>query len=258
VPCWTSVQSTLRPGVVLQVRSVAQKMKYQLELDAGVTPDGLVLTLPTADQIAIGDVGELIIKVGDHQLLDAAPIAWQQVGEHRQFVEVKWEIITDAHAMQLIVGDFDPELPLIIDPEMLLLCGFIGGSLEEEGRGIGVDQLGNLFVTGWTHSNDMPVKNAWQNNFGGGTQDVWAAKVTPNGQFDFLTYLGGNAQDLPYDLSMDPAGNAYVVGGHRFNQLPVSQRPRLGAARRVGLLRGKNRHQRRAGLQRHIRRQRIR
>lgn len=227
LPTWNSLSAELQQGVVLRVSSETQRFKFYLEVAPGIRADDILLSFPDVDGVGIDEGGALTIHAAGHQLVDAAPVAWQTINQRRHMVEAHWKLAGERTA-RFEVGEYDPTLPLVIDPEMLLLCGFIGGSLEEEGRGIGVDQHGNLFVTGLTHSNDMPLQNAWQNTFGGGTQDVWVAKVTADHNIAFLTYLGGDSQDLPYDLSVDPAGNAYIAGGTASSNFPYLNGPGFG------------------------------
>ncbi|HEY7546661.1 MAG TPA: SBBP repeat-containing protein, partial [Blastocatellia bacterium] len=47
-------------------------------------------------------------------------------------------------------------------------CTYLGGSGEENGDGIAVDNNGNVYVIGLTTSTDFPVANALQPSYGGG------------------------------------------------------------------------------------------
>ncbi|NQU48593.1 MAG: SBBP repeat-containing protein [Planctomycetes bacterium] len=222
---WQSISAPYQDGIDLRVDASEQKLKYSFHLDAGVTPENLVIDFTGVDSVEIQSDGGLIVTKGGAQFTDASPTAWQIGANGQQPVEVQFKKSRAATAVELVVGSFDPNLALIVDPEVILFCGFIGGSLQEEGRGIGVDAAGNIFLTGFAESRDMPVVNAWQSHFGGGFKDVWVAKITPDGVLEFLTYLGGRGSDLPYDLSMDSSGNAYVVGGTASTNFPYLNGP---------------------------------
>ena len=101
----------------------------------------------------------------------------------------------------------------------------LGGSSDDEGIGVSVDAAGNAFVTGWTYSTDfLGANNEFHgHDYGDGTVadcDAFVAKVLPSGLLAWATYLGGSrtsregdgADDFGYGISVDAAGNAFVMG----------------------------------------------
>ena len=46
------------------------------------------------------------------------------------------------------VGKYDPKQTLILDPAVMVYCGYIGGSGDDSGYGIAVDASGCAYVTG--------------------------------------------------------------------------------------------------------------
>ena len=45
-------------------------------------------------------------------------------------------------------------------------------------------------------------------------------RLDTNGAVVYLTYLGGNGDDLAFALAVDAAGNAYVTGSTLVDELP--------------------------------------
>jgi len=78
-----------------------------------------------------------------------------------------------------------------------------------------LDGSGNAYVASCTRSNNFPVTaGVFQPNFGGGSQDGVVLKLNGNiSSVLFASYLGGNADDAAYVLSLAPNGNIYVAGG---------------------------------------------
>lgn len=60
--------------------------------------------------------------------------------------------------MRFVVGEYDPTLPLVIDPT-LAYSTYLGGSGQDEGYSIAVDTDGNVYLIGFTASEDFPVTN---------------------------------------------------------------------------------------------------
>jgi uncharacterized protein (TIGR03437 family) len=78
-----------------------------------------------------------------------------------------------------------------------------------------VDTAGNLFVTGWTSSATFPASaGAFQTSLAGG-DDVFVAKFDGAlSQIMAATLLGGESEDLPQNLTVDPAGGTVIVSGY--------------------------------------------
>jgi hypothetical protein len=91
---------------------------------------------------------------------------------------------------------------------------YLGGSGSDVGYSIAVDSSGNAYVTGNTDSADFPISSAYQENYGGGTLDVFITKMNASGSaLDYSTYLGGSGDDGGYGIAVDSSGyNAYVTG----------------------------------------------
>ncbi len=90
---------------------------------------------------------------------------------------------------------------------------YLGGSDRDLGRGIAVDNLGNVYVTGETDSTDFDIKNAIvdHNRF----RDVFVFKLEQQDNVPTLawsTYLGGNNWDYSSDIAVDNFGNIYLTG----------------------------------------------
>lgn len=95
---------------------------------------------------------------------------------------------------------------------VLLYSTYLGGSGFDGGRGIDVDSLGNIYVTGDTSSTDFPTTtNALQATYKGA--DAFVTKLHPgDSTLAYSTYLGGIGNDQAMGIAVDSAGNAYVTG----------------------------------------------
>jgi uncharacterized repeat protein (TIGR01451 family) len=108
---------------------------------------------------------------------------------------------------------------------------YLGGGGWDQGQAIAVDGGGNVYVAGATNSGSstssapLPLTNALQQQYGGGSYDAFVAKVTPanapSSQLRYLTYLGGGGKDFAFGIAVDGSGNAYVVGETTSTDFPL-------------------------------------
>ncbi|HYX26930.1 MAG TPA: SBBP repeat-containing protein [Pyrinomonadaceae bacterium] len=85
---------------------------------------------------------------------------------------------------------------------------FLGGTGYDFGYGVALDALGNVYVSGISAASwGSPVRPHT-----GGGEDAFVAKLDPTGKRVWNTFLGGNALDFGFALTVDPLGNSYVAG----------------------------------------------
>jgi hypothetical protein len=118
------------------------------------------------------------------------------------------------HGYGFTVGDYDRSKPLVLDPAVLIYCGFIGGSGDDRIEGIAVDSAGNAYVAGHTTSTQgsFPVSVGPDLTHNGDT-DAFVAKVNASGTaLVYCGYIGGSESDDAIGIAVDSAGSAYVTG----------------------------------------------
>ena len=96
----------------------------------------------------------------------------------------------------------------------LLYSTYLGGSDNDSGWGIGVDDMGNAYITGWTWSTNFPTANPIQvANAGAADAIVVKINTTQSGAGSMVnsTYMGGIGGDWGYGMALDSAGNVYLV-----------------------------------------------
>ena len=98
----------------------------------------------------------------------------------------------------------------------------LGGSANDGATGVALDALGNAFVTGWTYSADFPTTVGAFDTTAQANADAIAARIDNDGNLDYATYLGGNAEDRPTAIAVDAAGKAHIVGSTLSADFPTS------------------------------------
>jgi len=96
----------------------------------------------------------------------------------------------------------------------LIYSTYLGGYNRDVGIGIAVDSNGAVYVAGNTDSVNFPTKNPIQGSFGGGSWDVFIAKINSSGSaLIYSTYLGGSDLDKLYQgTAVDSNGAVYITG----------------------------------------------
>lgn len=94
----------------------------------------------------------------------------------------------------------------------LLWTTFIASSHHDYGAAIAFDPSGNALIVGNIVAADLRGVN---NQYHGGSDDGFIAKLDPSGKQLWATYLGGSDLDRAKELAVDSAGNAYVIGTTR-------------------------------------------
>lgn len=95
----------------------------------------------------------------------------------------------------------------------LLFSTLLGGSCESYGNTIALDAKGNVWVGGYTGSEDFPVtKDALQPANAGDIFDGFLASFSPTGSLVYATYIGGPGYDTVTGIAFDKPGNIYLTG----------------------------------------------
>jgi hypothetical protein len=103
----------------------------------------------------------------------------------------------------------------------LVYSTYLGGSNYDYAAGIALDNVGDAYIIGTTHSTNFPTQNPVQStNAGGG--DAFVAKLKAAGTaLVYSTYLGGSGTDIGSAIAVDSAGNAYITGSTSSANFPT-------------------------------------
>lgn len=110
-------------------------------------------------------------------------------------------------------GSFDVAI-LKFDPSgNRIWSSYFGGTGDDEGYGISIDKLSNIYVTGFTSSSSSIASiGSHQSTYGGGPYDGFLFKMSNTGALLWSTYYGGSGDDQGYLCQIDTVGNVIVSG----------------------------------------------
>jgi len=203
----------------------------QLEYDFTVAPDAdlgvIAIHFDGADKISVTPGGELVLNLGDSEIRQPKPVIYQTADGARKAISGGYKML-DAHTVSFAVGDYDHNLPLVIDPTLFLSCfTYFGGSLGTAAykAKVAVDTNGFVYVAGSTLSPNLATAGAFQTNYAGGpfTGDAFVAKFSNDGSnLVYCTYLGGSQDDFAFGLAVDNAGDVFLTGSTASANFPTN------------------------------------
>ena len=105
---------------------------------------------------------------------------------------------------------------------VLLQSTFLGGGLSEGVNALALDFHGDIYVTGFTSSQDFPVQNPIRNT-NAGAMDAFVAKMnTTLSTMTFGTYLGGSGSDQGNAIAVDNETSIIVTGQTSSGNFPAA------------------------------------
>ncbi|MFN6538699.1 MAG: SBBP repeat-containing protein, partial [Nostoc sp. EkiNYC01] len=107
------------------------------------------------------------------------------------------------------VGNNDAFITKLDSSGNFLWAKNLGGTSDDSGRGIIVDETGNAYFTGYFSDNATFGTTTFSS---AGNTDVFVTKLDNNGNTVWAKNLGGTESDEGYGIVADEVGNIYVSG----------------------------------------------
>jgi len=234
IPTYARVKyEDIYPGIDLVSYGSEGLLEYDFIVAPGVDPDVIQLAVRGADHIRLDEGGNLVIHTRSGNLVQKAPMVYQEVdGLHRsvkgKYVVYEQQISVPGPAARVAqpslqtvsfqVAEYNHDLPLIIDPA-ITYSSYLGGTNLDQINDITIDGQDNVYITGATMSADFPSTNGLyttHNDSNGVNLDVFVTKLNSAGQIEFSTFLGsGNGVTGSDDEGLGIAvnsGNIYITG----------------------------------------------
>lgn len=109
-------------------------------------------------------------------------------------------------------NSFDIFILKMTENGSLVWKNLLGGISDDFSTSISSDSQNNVIFTGYTNSSDFPTLNAFSDTYTPPFYDGFVTKLSPKGEIEWSTYIGGVANDSGNDVAIDPQNNILITG----------------------------------------------
>jgi len=218
VPAFNRVRYRgLYPGIDLVFYGQNGRLEYDYTVAPGASASVIRMCLDGADRLYVDGSGDLVIETAAGEVRWKRPDVYQEDGGARRTVDAAF--VLRGREVGFRIGAYDRSRPLVIDPVLLAYSSYFGGRGNEAARSVAVDSAGNIVIAGFTTSDNLSkTGGTFQPAYGGAivthedAGDAFVAKFNSAGALQWVTYLGGNADDIALGVATDASNNIFVTG----------------------------------------------
>ncbi|MEG4630834.1 SBBP repeat-containing protein [Microcoleus sp. AR_TQ3_B6] len=204
------VYQNVYQGIDRVFKGTEGQLKSEFLVAPFADPSQIKMNYSGVNDIRLRDDGALILETPLGELIDNAPIVYQDINGQRVNVPAAYNLLGNGQ-VNFSLGYFDPTQPLVIDP-VLAYSTYLGGSGLDSANRMTVDSTGAAYIIGTTVNNFTTTPGAFQTT-PGGQADFLVTKINPQGTaLVYSTYIGGIGNEYGFDIAVDSQGNAYLTG----------------------------------------------
>lgn len=140
--------ASVYPGTDVVYYGADGALEYDFVLEPGADAAPISLRFDGVDRIRFSSAGDLLLSTAAGVLRQSRPIAYQKIDGERVAVAADFER-RDAWTVGFRIGEYDRNLPLVIDPKIYYATG-LGGPGDDIAGKVKVDDDDNIFISGTT------------------------------------------------------------------------------------------------------------
>ena len=193
----------LYDGIHLRVNNEGDYMKYDFIVEPKSNPKQIKISYENAKKVSLTRKGHLKVEGELGLIEEGKPYAYQV--KNGKIIEIPCEYVVVDNEVSYKLGDYDKEIVLVIDPEMIF-ASYSGSISDNFGMTATYDNDGNLYSGGIVFGNSYPTVAGSYDTQGTLTQvnaaanlalvygvtDIFISKYSDDGtSMIYSTYLGG-------------------------------------------------------------------
>lgn len=231
-PCRTIVLKNIYPQIDIQIYFNQQTLEFDWIIHPGADPSTIGFSVDDQTNLSLSR-NKLHLETSVGQFKIESPRAFQKQTLKKKAKSVECKYIVNQREVTLQLGKYDKQEALIIDP-ILVFSTYSGSQGDNFGFTATYDSSGCLYAGGIVDatSRKYPVTaGAFQTTYGGGgigappvqlPCDISISKYASDGsKLLFATYMGGDDDEYPHSLCVDPNNNLLVFGTTLSTNFPV-------------------------------------
>lgn len=150
---------SLQPGVDVEYYGNANRLEYDFLVAPGALTPDLHLRIEGANAVELDTNGNLRVERAGRTLLQHPPRVYQGEGAARRELDARYVFSdggrSDGHRVDILIDNYDPELPLLVDP-ILEFASYFGGDGDVQFTDHQVDAEGNVYAIGRSWATSLP------------------------------------------------------------------------------------------------------
>lgn len=248
VPTFSQVKyGTVYPGVDVVFYGNQQQLEYDFLIAPGTDPRQIKLRFAGMRAMRLEETGDLVLTTDVGEVRQHKPVVYQIINNQRRQISASYRLLRASHSatrnqVSFTLGDYDPCLPLVIDP-VLSYSTFLGATSSAgagHGEAIAVDALGNAYITGYVGGEFPTTAGALKmTNPAPSATFAFVVKLDPTGSRAIYSALIGGTngfyvpngpdanatlylENRAYGIAVDAQGNAYVTGETMSSNFPTT------------------------------------
>jgi len=192
------------PGIDWVINTKGTEVKYDFIVKPGADPSLIKMQFHHQEDLSLNRDGSFTLKNSLGSISEKAPVSFQSgrcIGT---------QFILDNNLLSFDLENYNHQETLVIDPALVWATyyGYIGG---DDGRSCTTDSFGNVYLSGYTSSNNFIALSGHQIIFGG-YYDSFLVKFNANGALQWATYYGGPGDDRAFSCVVDGLSNVFLAG----------------------------------------------
>lgn len=195
-------------------------LRYDFKVAAGADINSIKMSIEGIGSLEVNSENELIIATSLGEVCHGNILAFQNSWYGLKPVECGYAFDGEGN-ITFTTSGFNQVKPLIIDP--LVFSTFSGGSNLDKAVAITTDDDDNLYIAGWTFSDDYPATFGAYDRSYNGDHDVFVSKFNSDGSaLIYSTYIGTGGTEYVKDIAVDASGNVIITGGTMGTAYPTT------------------------------------